>query len=704
MYVHNGKLSVTDVAAVAPLVFAAASEGDAIARKIIASASHDLANLLARAVEMPPLGAGAFCYAIGGLFKSENACLYDQIRQHPELKNVVLVNASRLDIAVEVGRELAVLRKAPHQVANALRHLPIAPAYADFQAYRGVFPATNHQFLTEERHPLTMNLSSDFSRDPRRGLEILQEADDAVVTAAQAFVDTFLIQLAARVECSLVAGGNVVILGAGSSGRIAVDIASKWNSSAFAASFAGRVLGKIAGGVFPFVRAKEGAEDSLEMGAETVSFVSSKDTIFLLSASGSARFNTGAGHASLQRGATVYYILNNPHPPAHAQELFMAGVQPVCVEVGPQAITGSTRLQAATFAEIALGIVLVAATQPQEERIARATTTVRLLGEANSSVTDQLTHAVEIVDVFTAAFRSSGSNFFRVRDAPDGTGYVTYLCTPSAAREAVMDAAEMPPTFSTNPSRKTDEGFRRRAEFRAYVFENKLDNVVAWSTLIGHELTQTDREEVESLIIASSSGDSNVCGSYAERPTGAGNALLLVLKILDPADLSSAKELYATASKSHSALAAVCLCSKALAAGVEFCTSLVTDLGKAVVTIFVDDEGDPLGVVATCTLKQILNICSNGSMLAMGKVEGNIMIDVTPANNKLIDRTIRILSSLINPECTSDYEALYHLVTRCHAYKRLRADQGAYVPPPVRLSLNLLNGAVSLSEACQLAS
>ena len=78
-----------------------------------------------------------------------------------------------------------------------------------------------------------------------------------------------------------------------------------------------------------------------------------------------------------------------------------------------------------------------------------------------------------------------------------------------------------------------------------------------------------------------------------------------------------------------------------------------------------------MGIIATMTLKQTLNLVSNGSMILMAKVDGNKMIDVAASNNKLIDRTIRLVQQSVARRwdgIVPDYEVVYRQLRAALAY------------------------------------
>jgi len=122
------------------------------------------------------------------------------------------------------------------------------------------------------------------------------------------------------------------------------------------------VIGILAGGAKSFLRAKEGFEDSAEMGRRSLEehHPNSKDLVFLISASGSARFNLGAAECGVSHGCGVYYVHNSPQVRgSELEKLFSGGqVKSILVDLGPQTITGSTRLQAASFALVCFGLIL----------------------------------------------------------------------------------------------------------------------------------------------------------------------------------------------------------------------------------------------------------------------------------------------------------------------------------------------------------
>lgn len=114
-----------------------------------------------------------------------------------------------------------------------------------------------------------------------------------------------------------------------------------------------------------------------------------------------------------------------------------------------------------------------------------------------------------------------------------------------------------------------------------------------------------------------------------------------------------------------------------------------------------------VSLMTTTMLKQILNYVSNGAMIGMGKVLGNIMVDVSPSNNKLVDRGVRIIQRLLELPVPASavaeeqvYNLLYEFVVRAFTFKQLmEAQYGTLVPPPIPMVVTMLGGLLSESDS-----
>ncbi|HSU51860.1 MAG TPA: N-acetylmuramic acid 6-phosphate etherase [Segetibacter sp.] len=150
----------------------------------------------------------------------------------------------------------------------------------------------------------------------------------------------------------MLAGGRLFYLGAGTSGRLAIVDASECPPT-FGVPH-GLVIALIAGGEKAITQAVEFAEDDLEAGWHDLKkhFVSEKDVVVGLAASGTTPYVVGALERCRENGIKTGCIVCNPHSPVAAVADF-----PVEVVVGPEFVTGSTRMKSGTAQKLVLNMI-----------------------------------------------------------------------------------------------------------------------------------------------------------------------------------------------------------------------------------------------------------------------------------------------------------------------------------------------------------
>jgi len=172
--------------------------------------------------------------------------------------------------------------------------------------------------------------------------------------AAAAAVGGALGAIAAAVDDAVPAlqrGGRIVYVGAGTSGRIAVQ-----DGAELMPTFdwpADRVVFAIAGGLDALTRSIEGAEDDAAAGAQAIADakVGAGDVVVGIAASGTTPYTIGALHAAGTAGAVTIAVANNPDAP-----LLAAARHRILVETGGEVIAGSTRMKAGTAQKIVLNL------------------------------------------------------------------------------------------------------------------------------------------------------------------------------------------------------------------------------------------------------------------------------------------------------------------------------------------------------------
>ncbi len=205
--------------------------------------------------------------------------------------------------------------------------------------------------ITEQRNPNSMHV------DSLSALEIVQlmNKEDKQVPLA---IEKCLPQIAQAVECIVAAfqqGGRLVYIGAGTSGRLGVLDASECPPT-FGVS-PEMVKGIIAGGERALRHPIEGAEDSKThavVDLQTIQF-SSKDVLVGIASSGRTPYVIGALEYAKSLGSVTVSIASNPNSA-------MANIVDIAIDtvVGPEVLTGSSRLKSGTAQKLVLNMLTTA--------------------------------------------------------------------------------------------------------------------------------------------------------------------------------------------------------------------------------------------------------------------------------------------------------------------------------------------------------
>jgi N-acetylmuramic acid 6-phosphate etherase len=217
---------------------------------------------------------------------------------------------------------------------------------------RAVQPKSTGLPITESSNPAT----SRFSFLKPLEMVKLMNSEDLKVAPAVGKALSAIAKAVALIEKRMKKGGRLIYVGAGTSGRLGVLDASEIPPTFGLPPH--RVLGIIAGGPKALTQAVEGAEDQLDRGMAEIRKikVGPQDTVVGLSVSGKAAFVLGAvGEASRRRAATIGITCNPGSALSKAVDL------PIEVWVGPEVITGSSRLKAGTAQKMVLNMLTTCA-------------------------------------------------------------------------------------------------------------------------------------------------------------------------------------------------------------------------------------------------------------------------------------------------------------------------------------------------------
>ena len=332
-----------DIATLAPLVFEAANEGDARMMEII----EEGAGVLCQYTEAVASGLHLLApkvILIGGLFYRDS--VYTHAFRRRLKKNLP---DARVAVA-ERAPELGAVWLASELCDHAAVHPKLSATEID-----GLAAA-----LTEQRNPRSENLEKMSGREL---VQVFVEEEKFVQEALRVAAAelTMAVEIVAE---SLRNGGRLFYVGAGSSGRIGVLDASEIPPTFGAPREL--VQGVIAGGVTALSRSAEGAEDDETAGALAMDErrIQNPDVVIGISASGRTPFVLSALARAKQLSAKTVLLTCNPtvaggpdagQPRSSIAATVLDLVIPLAV--GPEILTGSTRLKAGTATKVALNII-----------------------------------------------------------------------------------------------------------------------------------------------------------------------------------------------------------------------------------------------------------------------------------------------------------------------------------------------------------
>jgi len=207
--------------------------------------------------------------------------------------------------------------------------------------------------LTEQRNPRSRRIDRLSSAE----IVDLINAEDRMVAAA---VDEEREAIATAIdlaEAAFRAGGRLIYVGAGTSGRLGVLDAAEMPPTF--GTDPEMVQGIIAGGYDALVRARDGAEDVSEDGAAAIDArdVGPEDFVLGIATSGSTPFVHGALARARERGAHTGFLLCT-YPSRELLDRHDVVIAPL---VGPEVITGSTRMKAGTATKLVLNTITTGA-------------------------------------------------------------------------------------------------------------------------------------------------------------------------------------------------------------------------------------------------------------------------------------------------------------------------------------------------------
>lgn len=281
---------------------------------------------------------------------------------------------------------------------------------------------------TEGRNPLTLNL------DNLNAIEIVKliNSEDEKVSRAVAEVAEPIAQAIEVIADRLSSGGRLIYMGAGTSGRLgvldAVECPPTFNTDP------DLVVGLIAGGPEGLLRAVEGAEDSREAGQRDLQAIglTDSDVVVGIAASGRTPYVLGALDYARATGAFAIGFSCNPEAgiTCHAD----LSIAPL---VGPEVLSGSTRLKAGTATKMVLNMLTTGA------MVLLGKTYSNLMVDVRATNIKLAERARRIVQTLTGCDDSHADELLKRCDGEVKTAIVSHkLDVPPESARARLEAAQ----------------------------------------------------------------------------------------------------------------------------------------------------------------------------------------------------------------------------------------------------------------------
>lgn len=316
---------------------------------------------------------------------------------------------------------------------------------------------------TETPHPLTHDLAALCNHNLNAAFKLFQQVElDAIQQLAKC--EQSICKLQQAIGSCIQNNGNIILIGCGASGRLAVllrRIAETSNPQ-----MSNRIISICSAGDTSLIRSVESFEDNADFGVQQLKIhFSTNDLVIGLTASGESPFILGAvEYASEHSKIKPWLLFNNTLQSVSARNPFYTSrfnktnLLDLCV--GPMALTGSTRLQATTAMQIAVGLSLI----------------------GSSNIGQQIQQIAALVADFPLPNLSLITQ--AEIDSLKQEEYILYTTNnPILGLSLLADITERSPTFNITPLENFNQNDLNSQFYLA--LENTTNALDAWKALLG---------------------------------------------------------------------------------------------------------------------------------------------------------------------------------------------------------------------------
>ncbi len=634
------------------------------------------------------------------------------------LRIPVLLAALSLFLVCSSGESIPQPARQTARAATSQLHilellgLSVPAESADYVAHKTQFQL--HTLLTEQRHPKTWSLSQEVGRDTAAGLRMLFSVDEDIVSRLEALAahTGLLDQLSREVEQAVLDRRGIYIYGCGATGRLAKQMESSfwkpfWKkvknhpklwpklSSRLGAGIEAALVGEMTGGDRALISSLEGFEDlqligrlqledrGIKRGDIVVCVTEGGETSSVIGTILAAleQWKKGPGYSPQASRRKLYFIYNNPDERLRPLDRSRAvldepGITKINLTTGPQAITGSTRLQATTIETFVLGSVL----EKAAERTLRRFLSPAEVGLAGFTVDvplkDRLLRFKGILEQVKAAIPHL-ARFTDLEAATYDSGRFTTVFAREGLITVFIDSTERSPTFRLYPLDTADAPARK---CWIQVWTTAASPEEAWLAFLGRPFRGLEEsfyrkpfeEEIDDPFLRAKALESlkkagnDQQGLYdfsfagqniARRGPEKGDLGVMVVLSSDEAGLEKKDSSFLQFGELFLSKEGRLVLLAAGGPGARHPMPQVFDLIRRpeedggpmlALSLGLSAADDPFLLDQHIGLKMVLNAHSTAVMAKLGRVVGNTMTNVSPSNLKLIGRATYLIQSHVN--------------------------------------------------------
>ncbi|MGQ9619047.1 MAG: hypothetical protein ACUVUG_08835 [Candidatus Aminicenantia bacterium] len=558
--------------------------------------------------------------------------------------------------------------------------------------------------LTEQRHPKTWNLSMVIQDNTLNGLKMLFDIDDDIATKINKIAeDTSLLEQAvSSVEKAIKERRKIYFYGCGATGRLAKQMESTfwrpfwlrlkgtpyWEKikSHTSEEIENSLIGEMTGGDRALISSLEGFEDLQLIGKLQLidRGIKKGDVVFCVTEGGETSSVIGtilhalSQYEEKERGEisrkNLYFVYNNPDELLKNFErswsvISNPGITKINLTTGPQAITGSTRMQATTIETFVLGAVLEEAISRFLKNYLNPHELSKISFPSNVSLRERLLSFKKIKESLEREIYSL-SKFTDLEAKTYKKGRFSTYFAKRALITVFIDSTERSPTFRLYPLDTVNEKERK---CWIQVWTEAKDIKDAWRVFLGRDFRglaeslyrEPFENQIEDIFLKESAlkslknagneqellYDFSFSEENVKRRGPSNNDLGVIVFIYDELEelknQNSSFRKFIDLFKERGGKIAI------VGVGREEKTlEILRKSGLKNEDVFfyvsIPDFPDPLTLRAQIALKMLLNSHSTGVMAKLGRVVGNTMTNVSPSNLKLIGRATYLIMSHVN--------------------------------------------------------